>query len=198
MPWNVTSQGKRRNSCIHKHLRLAQGKSALFFWIIAKCLKSYLVLCSWMMLLDVWSGQCRSYKNPSYVEFLSPLTASTCTGRRHISHKDSLGVCCSPGRFTECRGYPEGAEDPCQLQWTPATTGHGEDIARGAVGTGNWGSGPISAAYSKQHWTHAWTSLHLGLNTCKVGAMLSAMWYGKVFVNDKELLFIKAVTLRRL
>ena len=43
-------------------------------------------------------------------------------------------------------GIQSGLKTPVSFQWTPATTGHGEDIARGAVGTGNWGSGPISAA----------------------------------------------------
>ena len=31
-----------------------------------------------------------------------------------------------PGRFTECRGYPEGAEDPCQLPMNPYELGMGK------------------------------------------------------------------------
>lgn len=150
------------------------------------------------MLPDLWEGQCRCYKNPSHVEFLSLLTASMCTGRGHTPLRDSLGARCSPGRFTGCRGYPEGAEDPCQLPVNPCH--HcciGYDITRGEVGTGNWGLSTISPAYSKQHWIHTWTSLCLSLNTCKMGPMISATQYGKVFVNDKALLFIKVVTLRR-
>lgn len=117
----------------HTKLNLAQGRFAPFsspflnlgIWLTAEIHSGeesvFFMLNALNLSLPCVAGQCfwifewvnaDVTKIPLLGNFLSPLTASVWTGRGCVPLRDSLGVCSSPGRFTECRGYPEGAEDP--------------------------------------------------------------------------------------